>query len=242
MGGGNPAGRAGATGPVQPVRRREPASRAASGAGEPRASGAPGPGPSRAFGTARNTAGAGSALPLPSLRRAHDGAAARAHCPPPLFGVGDRPGPLPARATRPFDRGDAPAGLHLAPGLRDGPLDDAVGMGRRDRARPAVPSCSPGAPNGVAPESGVAHGSHAVRRRVVQRWDRGAGVRGSRARCMRKRAGRPRPSRAPPSCVVSTLGWARASPSARCTAQREGGNDVVPDPQRSRRGGRAVSQ
>ncbi len=46
MGGGSPAGRAGAAGAVQQVRRREPATGGAARTGEPRTPGAAGPRPS----------------------------------------------------------------------------------------------------------------------------------------------------------------------------------------------------
>lgn len=171
MGGGSSVGSARPARSLLEVRRGEPAAGAAAATGEPRASGATGPRSGGVFGAARDTGRPRPALSLPALRRDHDGAAARAHRPPPLLGVGDRPGSVSARAARPVARRDAPAGLHLALGFRNSPVDDAVDMGRGDRARTAFPACSTGASRGVTPDAGVACGSHALRRCVVRRWD-----------------------------------------------------------------------
>jgi len=171
MGGRSSVRSAGAARSLLEVRRREPAARATAAAGKPRAAGAADPRSGRVLGAPRNTGGARPALSLPALRRAHDGAAAWAHRPPPLLGVGDRPGAVSARAARPIARRDATAGLHLALGLRNSPLDDAVDMGRGDRAGTAVPACSTGASHGVTTDSDVACGSHALRHCVVRRWD-----------------------------------------------------------------------
>jgi hypothetical protein len=154
---------------------------------------------------------------MPALRRGHDSppGALRAA---PLLGLGHRSGALPVRADGALHRGDPGAGLHLAGWLRPESVDDAsaVGSGRERRQAAALhhrvaamgrrrfTSCRSRAGCGVPMLAGAGDGQA-----------RRAGVRGSRARCMRV-AGRARArSPPPPSRVVSSMARRKASTIAR---------------------------
>jgi hypothetical protein len=112
------------------------------------------PGPGERQRRARDGHRCRAAVPVPTMRRGHDGSARWALCTTPPLGVGHRPGALPVWADGALDWGDPAARLHLAIGLRPQPLDDAPAVdGGRERRRSVAPhqSACAGKPRDPAP-------------------------------------------------------------------------------------------
>ena len=176
------------------------------------------PGPGERQRRAGDCSGGRASVPVSAVQRGHDGAARWALRTTPLLGLGHRLGALPLWADEALDRGDPAAGLHLAAGLRPESVDDApaVDSGRARRQAAA-------AHQRVATMAWALFASSqrraGCRLSVFADADDGharrAGVRGSRARCMRaSRRSRAR-SPPPPSRVVSVRARRRASTATR---------------------------
>lgn len=187
------------------MRRRESASGRALGLAGARLALAAGPGPRQRHGRARDGPGTRPSVPLSALRRHDDGVAQRAVRPAPLLGIGHRFGALLVWADGAHRRGDPGAGVHLATGLRSESVDDAAPMGERRRRWRAAGShrrLAAVARGHVTSSRRRAGRGVPALARAGDRDARRAGVRGSRARCMRPpHRGRAR-APPPPSRVV----------------------------------------
>lgn len=181
------------------MRRRESASGGWPGSARAWRARETSPGPGERHGRARDGPRRRASVPVSAVRRGHDGSARWALRTTPLLGLGHRPGALPVWADETLDRGDPAARLHLAAGLRPEALDDApaVDSGRERRQAAATHqrvatmawaffASSQRRAGCRVPVFADADDGHARR----------AGVRGSRARCMR--ASRPSRARSPP--------------------------------------------
>jgi hypothetical protein len=219
MGGESAIAGAGTTGLLQPLRGGEPAAGRRRRPARPWRSLAAGAGPGSRRWRARNDGGGRPTLPLPALRRDHDGTARRAVRSASLLGIGDWPGALPVRARGALHRRDPRARVHVAGGLRPEPMDHTAQLGGSGRSGSALASNRRVA--ALALSQFVATEGRA-RRSVSVRLGAGrlgatrrASVRRGRARCLRGRGSTQARSPPPPSRVVSSRGRRTASHSPR---------------------------
>lgn len=144
-------------------------------------------------------------VPVPTLRRDHDGAAGRALRPAPLLGLGHRLGTLPVRTDGVLHRRDPGAGLHLAGRVRVESMVDAAPVGDGGERRSAAAAhrrLAAVARGHVAPSRGRAGSRVPVFAGAGDGSTRRASVRGSRARYMRAPHRARARSPPPPSRVV----------------------------------------